>query len=115
MKLPTLTLAALLLATAPAQAADTNALLPGEMLRDACELRGPETDGMCLGYVVGAWEAATMALDAIYACPPPGANRAQATDAVRAFLRAHPDVVTKPAVVIVPAAIMAAWPCGDPA
>lgn len=96
--------AALALQAAPARADWMN----GNQLQDMCASTSGIDRGLCLSYVMGVLDGARF-LDRPLKTPI-DATGGQVRDVVAKYLAVHPESRTKPARLIVKAAVVEAWP-----
>lgn len=84
-----------------------------ELLKDCTAPAGSQAMGVCIGYVLGVADAATLAGGdgPKLACPAANVTSSQLRDAVIAHLRANESRRSGPALPMTIAALRGAFPC----
>src|SRR5262245_8237262 len=91
--------------------------IDGNSLFSACEEEargdpgGNSPVGMCLGYILGAYDASERAAPGKIICVPTGVKAQQVRDGVKLYLRNHPDKRQLPASYLVVIALREKFPC----
>lgn len=86
----------------------------GHKLASACrpDRAGSFEDGICLGYVLAVADLVNNgSIGGKEACTPPGALHVEMQSAAHEYFENHPEVLNRPALELVAAALAEAFPC----